>query len=187
MTSFFDCSYARAAVKFYTEKNSFPNGVMTAVQRSKRYALFTEQFRFTEVEEAADAPLCDFEVAFENFDRAAKRLLEAYNRRWPGGGNVRQTWRARFSPESWKRLSRVEQLSHKRTDCQECASAFPDLHGAFPTGKRRAELDTSPEVENIREEIKEHQEKQRDKAAAVAAQKLLVSVEKTYKETFPGK
>ena len=194
MTNFFDCSFARAAVKHYTALNSYSNGHLTAEEKRERHRQFLEQPLCTPVEKA-NGGLRHFDVPLESFDSAARRLLAANKKHWRGGAVLRQRWTTRFSPDAWKKLSRVEQLTHQRLECAACNDKYPALRAAVPPGKTRGhrssttdlDLASSPEGKKLRTEIDEQKKKQRAKAAARTARLYFDKAKEAYKENFPDK
>ena len=99
MAVFFNCSFARAAVKSYTSDLAVRNQPLTHDGRKKRLERFREQFSFTNAEVTANPQLSSFSTAThcsDRFDQHCARLLSVYDRRWPGRGSAAQELRAQW-------------------------------------------------------------------------------------------
>lgn len=82
MAVFFNCSFARAAVKAHTASFQKGNHPLTDEGRAKRLAAFREQFHFSATEVCANPLLAEFSAATacpQKFDLNCKRLLAVYN------------------------------------------------------------------------------------------------------------
>ena len=135
MAVFFNCGFARAAVKSYTTDLSGKKHTLTDERRAERLDLFKSQFSFTTDKISANPHLETFGKATEcqhTFDRNCSNLMKVFSRTWPGRAKQQDAFKPQFKPEPWRKLPRLQHLSHNVRHCYACAHKFPALHTAFP-------------------------------------------------------
>ena len=135
MAVFFNCGFASAAVKSYTTDLSGKNHTLTDERRAERLDLFKSQFSFKADEISANPHLETFGKAKEcqhTFDRNCSNLMKVFSRTWPGRAKQQDAFMAQIKPEPWRKLPRLQHLSHNVRHCYACAHKFPALHTAFP-------------------------------------------------------
>ena len=191
MAVFFNCSFARAAVKSYTTDLSGKNHALTDGRRAERLGLFKTQFSFTAGEISANPHLENFGKATESqqtFDRHCSSLMKVFSRTWPGRAKQRDAFMAQFKPASWRKLPRLQQLSHNVSDCYACAHKFQALHTAFPVRATTTPKNSvTPMAFKLAGKIKNTTEANKQAAADKTAKSILKDITNKmneYKETF---
>ena len=190
MAVFFNCSFARAAVKSYTSDLAVRNQPLTHDGRKKRLERFREQFSFTDAEVTANPQLSSFSAATrcsDRFDQHCARLLSVYNRRWPGRDSaareLRAQWLEQFKPAVWNNLPRLQQLSHDIHDCYTCAQQFPRLHSAFPVrASTTPQNNITSAVSALSKKINSTKASTSEKAAKQTAKFVLQEIQQQYQE-----
>ena len=190
MAVFFNCSYARAAVKAHTAELMPKSHVFSADARDQRRAKFAELFQFSENEVSANPNLASFQAVTESpqvFDRHCRRLLDVYNRSWAPSGPTKKEWLSHFCPASWKNLPKLQQLSHDLHDCYACAHQSATLHSAFPVKSTRSPSNTMAfSTKKLAKQIRQTSEKTKCEASKKAAKATLDMVRKEYKTIYGG-
>ena len=191
MAVFFNCGFARAAVKSYTTDLSGKNHTLTDERRAERLDLFKSQFSFTADEISANPHLETFGKATEcqhTFDRNCSNLMKVFSRTWPGRAKQRDAFMAQFKPEAWRKLPRLQQLSHNVRDCYACAHKFPALHTAFPVRATTTPKNTmSPMAFKLAGKIQSTKDANKRAAAHKTAKSIFKDITNKmneYRETF---
>ena len=190
MAIFFNCSYARAAVKSYTAELMPKSHILSPEDKNERRAKFRKLFESTTNEQTANPQLASFAAATSTpstFDRHCARLLETFNRRWQAGGVTREEWLGHFQPAKWTGLPRLQQLSHDLHDCYACAKQCPTFHKAFPVkSKKQPKNSMAFSTKMLAKRIEKTKEAMKENASKAAATSCLELVQKEFKAAFGG-
>ena len=191
MADFFNCGFARAAVKSCTTDLSGKNHTLTDKRRAERLDLFKSQFSFTADEISANPHLETFGKATKcqhTFDRNCSNLMKVFSRTSPGRAKQQNAFMAQFKPEPWRKLPRMQHLSHNVTHCYACAHKYPALHTAFPVRATTTPKNTvSPMAFKLAGKIPNTKDANKRAAAHKTAESIFKEITNKmneYRETF---
>lgn len=124
MSEYFDCGYARVAVR----EGLFNENNIVESNPDKRLSKFLANF---------DGPAkgnFGRNVKKSQFMKMSKKLLKIL-KAWKG--DERQTYFTHFSSSNWRALPEKQKKQHSRTNCKGCLINYHKLQCSFPVKKAR--------------------------------------------------
>ena len=123
MAVFFNCSFARAAVKSYTSDLAVRNQPLTHDGRKKRLERFREQFSFTDAEVTANPQLSSFSAATHCSDRFDQHCtVHGFLASTTAGGQGATVQRGNYAHSGSNNSSQLYGIIYH--DCSSCRTTF---------------------------------------------------------------
>ena len=119
MAGFFDCGFARVAVKQSFKKQ---NG-KSEIDKAKRLASYHAFFGGKNED--------NFRVNQKVFNKRSPTLVNCFNK-WLKNPVEKSNYMEHFSSKSWSKMSAVQKTNHSRSNCRACYLEHQSYQDTFP-------------------------------------------------------